>query len=226
VSVFFFANKVSAVGFCRTTEIGVWLQLNCLGLTMDASRSVPGVVALHIFDAVNEVWASWDLTLAKVLGLTKLVRSNGFEVLYGLLNHHSFRELFFISFIFKSESCSVEYFLFSVPKPMVGGIKLPVVVSVLLLSGCEVSVGLSIHIAHLGIFLGGSVSGVEHVLGIFKSLTGDSELHASIFSLGGPLVTSAVSVPEGFFDVRSILVFFDVVELVLHAGQGLGFDHF
>lgn len=109
---------------------------------------------------------------------------------------------------------------------MVCRVKFPVVFSILLLAGRKVTVSFAVHGCDLFVFIGCSVSGVEHVLGILETLTGDAKFHVSVFGLGGPLVTPSVAFAQGLSHVRGVLVFFDVVEFILHARKGLGLDHF
>lgn len=120
---------------------------------------------------------------------------------------------------------SIQHFLFSIPKPVVLWIEFPLVLSVLLLSWGEVSVSLSVlRGVFVSLRLTSSVR-VEKLLGVDDSLGGHSELHLTVLGLSGPVIASFVALAQRFADVRGVLAFFDVVELVLHATQVLSLDN-
>ena len=195
MSIVFSSYEVSAVWLCWSSQVSVWKNFCWLWLSMNASCSVPRVIALHILNSMHKVRAAWYLTLSEVLWNSKHIRWNCLLIFNSLLYNDGLGELFFCPLIMKGISSSVQDFLFTITETMIGWVKLPVVVSVLLLTWSEIAMGFSVHILDVLIVVMSCTSGVEHVFGIFESSAWNTEFHSSSLGLSWPIVLSWETLP-------------------------------
>lgn len=145
VLIIWLTNDVSTIWFNTFAKVIVRLHISTLWLSMDASSSVPRVFTLNIFNAMDKVWASVSLSLAQVFGDSKKIRGNSLVIFHSLLHDSSFGVLFIDSFAVESHGCSIQNSLLSISKPVSGRVKLPIVLSLLLLAWSKVAMGVSIH---------------------------------------------------------------------------------
>jgi hypothetical protein len=75
---------------------------------VNTSGSIPWIRTLHVFDTVNEIGPSVDLSLAKVLGDTQKVGGNSSVVLDSLLYDGGFWESFLVSLIVKRVTSTIQ----------------------------------------------------------------------------------------------------------------------
>ena len=159
---------------------------------MDASGGVPRVLALNILNSVNEVIASGNLTLTKILALSKNVRGHSFLILDNLLHNYSFGELFLISFGMKCLGSTVQDSFLCIAKTVIFCVKLPVIISILLFAWSKVSVSLSVHLSNLLGFSHASVSWIDHVFSILKSFAWETKFVVATLHLCRPVITSFI----------------------------------
>ena len=219
MSIFGFAHQVPAVGLRCSTKITIGLNLSLGGLSMDASSCVPRVLSLHILDSVNEVIASWLLTLSKVLASTEDVRGYCLLILNDLLDDHCLGELLLVSLCVESKGSTVEHLLLSISKSMVLCVKLPVVVSVLLLTRGKVAMSFLVHFDNILSIGVGASCWVDHVFSVLKASARETKLVGGVLSLLRPVISTLEGFAEGLLRVGSILTLLNVIELVLHALQ-------
>lgn len=71
MTIFSLTNEVPAVWLDTFAKVVIWLNHLFIWFSMDASASIPWVIALHILDAMDKVRASVSLTLTEVLRLAQ-----------------------------------------------------------------------------------------------------------------------------------------------------------
>ena len=165
-------QSISTVWFNRLTEVSVWLELTLAGLSCDALTSVPVHVLLHL--SIGVVSVPHGLALTKVFDRAKHVCCNGFLVLDNFLNNHCLWETFLDSFGLDRLGSASKESLLAIAEGMgqsiacaIGnpGICIPVVVSLPLLTGSEVSMGLLIHFSSFSFLLQAAPHGIEDIFG-------------------------------------------------------------
>lgn len=199
-----------------------------MGLSMDASGSIPCVGLLHVLDSMNEVGTSRHLTLAKVFGDSQEVGGNCPLVLNGFLDDDRLWEVLLWSLIMDGHGSAVEHLLLAETETVLAWVEVPVILPLFLLAWVEVAVGSLVHVVELGVVVSWISFRIEDFLGVHQALCVHSEgVGALVVDLFfGPVVTSLVALAERLSDVGSVLAFHDVIELVLHAPHVLGLNHF
>lgn len=96
---------------------------------------------------------------------------------------------------------------------MVIRIKFPLVVAVFLLTRHVIHVSFPVKGITFGID-DGTTGGSNHFFGAFETLSWATEVHRTLVSLFRPLVLARIRLAEWFSDMRGILTFFNVIELI------------
>jgi hypothetical protein len=99
-----------------------------------------------------------------------------------LLDNHSFWELLFVPLVVESKGSTVQNLFLAETKPVISWVEFPVIVSIFLLTGCVISMSLSIHCRSSWIVSDMSTSHwINHFLCIFESLRWNTERQSRIF---------------------------------------------
>lgn len=108
-----------------------------------------------------------------------------------------------MSLVVQSQGSSIQYLFLSEAEPVLSWVKLPIIVSILLLARSVVSVSLSVHGGGYRIVGNvGSSHRVNHLLSVFKSSGWHSEcLVWVLFYLVWPVIASRVASSKWFSDV-------------------------
>lgn len=172
VFILLLSHLVSTVGLHRLTKITVWLDFTAGWLSSDAFSGVPVHVFLVL--AVSVVWIFACEALTKVFDSSEHVLCNGFLILHDFLNDNRFRETLLDSLRLDRFGSTSKESLLSVTERMGENVAsalsnfhvtCPVVVSLLLFAGAEVTVRLLVHLGRVLLFLETASERVEHVLG-------------------------------------------------------------
>lgn len=146
-------------------------------------------------------------------------------VLDGLLDDNCFRETRLKALVVDRHCCSVQQALFSISEPVLRGIQVPVIVSVLLLSGGEVAVGLSVHFGNICFLFLVSANGIEHLLCVLTANCGHSESELIRLGLTRPFVTPLITQTQRLLHLGSVLPLLDIVKLISKASHVLGLNN-
>jgi hypothetical protein len=192
---------------------------------MDASSSVP-LSTISIADSENLVWICFVEACSKVLNCSKLIVSGSNMIFDSLFYYSSLWESLIISLRHDSFLSTMKKLLFCITKSMLSLVKLPFVVSLLLLSWSEVSMSLHILFLHVSFLFHLSVLWIQN----FFSINGSNCWFSKIVNLlalhlAWPVVFPLIPLSKWLSDRTLVLGLLNVVELVGKAVQVLRLDH-
>lgn len=177
----------------------------------------------------------FGFALTHVLHLTELILGYSFHILYSLLHYDSFRESPFCSFMVQGNGCSIELFLFSIPKPVGLLVERPLIVSFSLLTWSIVAMSFLVHLSNVCLLFLRPIFVIQQLLGALTTYCRHSKckvfssLHIFLIVSTSdglrPCILSLENLAEWFLELRSILGLLDVVESFSKTAQCLGLDH-
>ena len=163
---------------------------------------------------MNEVIASIYLTLAEILGPSEDVRSDSFLVLDSFLDDDGLGILLLVPFSVKSKGCAVKDSLFTISETVVCWIEFPVVLSLLLLTGCVVAVGFSVQCRSRWIISHECSSNrVEHLFSVLEALAWNTELGVFLDMIW-PFVLATETLSKRLTAMRSVFILLDIVKFI------------
>jgi len=215
MNIFRSSNLVWAIRFVRFSEVSIWIQFSLRRITVKALCGIPLFCRTYIRDTKCSLLKDlFSQSLTKVFGLSELVISTRFHILYSLLDNHGFRECIISSFSMNRLTCTIHQLLLSVAKCMVIPVQIPIVTSISLLTGCKVSMSLSIHGSICVFLFFVTTRWIQKILWIFRKLCWSTERNFASFSLVGPVIFTLVTFGKRFTNLWGIFAFFDIIKLV------------
>ena len=191
---------------------------------MNALSSVPDITSNNISNTIGMSLIHRRLSLTHIFSFSQLVLRNRLLIFNSFLNNNCFRELPFKPFRMQRHCSPIKKSLFTISKPMLIWIYMPVIFSIFLFSWSKVSMSFIVHLSDLGVLFHGSSHWVKHIFGTFTSNSWHSEWVLSwIFHSTWPVIVSLVRVTERLLRLWSILLLLDVIEFICQTSQVLGF---